>query len=101
MIASKIKSFLLLGIVLGFAAICNFSYLDFGTPSWKKHLQIFGTRAELEKWIPVMVEQRNQYYAAYSNMLDPKKTDSESREIYKKTFLSHEKDTSWQAHHFP
>ncbi|MBI3012231.1 MAG: hypothetical protein HYY63_01245 [Elusimicrobia bacterium] len=44
----------------------------------------------MEKWVEPMIELREKFYTSYSKMLDPKRSQSESEEIYKKTFLVQE-----------
>lgn len=87
---SKIYQSIFLALVLAFSSVIHFTYLSSGTPSWEKNLQIFGTKEKLDQYIKPMIELREKYYLGLSEMLDPSKSEENSKEIYKKIFLVHE-----------
>src|SRR5947209_3717467 len=83
------------GLVLAAGAVLHFSYLTWGTPSWEKTFRIFPNREALEAHIGRILELREKYWNAFSEMVDPKRSDQVSREIYRKTFLIDEQVPPW------
>lgn len=84
------KNFFVFAVILALLAIFRifyFSNLEWGTPSWEKHLQIFEGKMELENWAPQIIELRKKYYSGIEDLLNPEKP---FKETYDKLFLSHQ-----------
>src|SRR4051812_7451163 len=69
--------------------ILYFLYINWGTPSLRKNLQLFNNAEELQAAAPSIIELRNKYYSEVQNMLDPRRPFKES---YDKLFLSYKKN---------
>ena len=92
MTAKKALAYGALFTALIFSAFLHFSYLGWGSPSMQRDIQVFGSMEELSRWIPKMIEQRNEYYSILAKMLDK---DQPFQESYLKQL--HRWDTKpWQ-----
>lgn len=67
---SKLVSRIALALALAMTFLFHFSYLDWGLPSTRKTLQVMGSPEQIQRWVPKMIEQRNQYYALFNRLLD-------------------------------
>lgn len=70
---SIIKKYnVILTTLIFLTTVVYFTKLDWGTPTWKKTLQIFETKENLIKNSPKIVELRNRYYSQRWEIFDDK-----------------------------
>lgn len=78
------KEIFLLGMISIFLSIFYFWGINWGTPNWKKTLQIFETKEELEKYVSRMIELRDRYYTERQKFIEGKYPNT--IETYKKIY---------------
>lgn len=83
--------------VLACGAVLHFSHLTWGAPSWDKHFSVFSSREEIDRWTGPILELREKYWENHAQMLDPNRSEQESRAIYQKTFRLEDQLGPWSV----